>query len=95
MRRGEESCRGTGLQRLESLGLPWEPHDASWEDNYRQVVAFRARHGHCNVSAHSTEDLRLGQWLSTQRQFKKRGILSPDRAARLEALGVVWALRKK
>ena len=38
------------------------------------------------------ENPSLGMWLSKQRTIKKKNKLSPERIARLEALGVVWDL---
>ena len=49
--------------------------------------------GHCNVPARYPENEQLGTWLDVVRQSRKRGKLSPDRIARLEALGIAWEVR--
>jgi hypothetical protein len=51
---------------------------------------FKTHEGHCDVSQDYPDNPSLGQWLSNQRQSKRRGTLSRDRIHRLEALGVVW-----
>ena len=39
-------------------------------------------------------DRKLGAWLDVQRRRQREGRLAADRAARLDALGVVWTLRE-
>ena len=34
--------------------------------------------------------MKLGIWLSNQKQDRKNGALAPDRLQKLEALGVIW-----
>ena len=78
------------VRRLTDLGLTWDVNDAIWEQMAQALAGFKTRHGHCNVPQKYSEDPRLGTWLAVQRRFWKRGALSADRIARLEALGVVW-----
>jgi superfamily II DNA or RNA helicase len=72
---------------LKSLGT-------SWDERYGQLVEFKLREGHCNVPARYPENEQLGTWLDVVRQSRKRGRLSSDRIARLDALGVAWDVRK-
>jgi hypothetical protein len=81
------------IKRLERIGVIWEPREALWEEMFQALVAFREMHGHCNVPARYPENQQLGTWLDGARQSRKRGGLSPDRVARLEALGVAWEVR--
>ena len=80
---------------MEALGVVWDPLDAAWETQFEALEAFKASKGHCNVPYDYPENPSLGTWLSTQRQSKKKNTLSPERIARLEALGVVWELRTR
>jgi hypothetical protein len=69
------------------------PHAvASWEDRFAQLVAFKARFGHCDVHCRWSEDPSFGYWVSTQRRFKKQGLLKPEQIRRLEELGFKWQL---
>ena len=52
------------------------------------LVAFKNNNGHCNVPNAFPENRKLGEWVSTQR--KDRGAVSPERIARLDALGFAW-----
>jgi hypothetical protein len=88
--------------RLTALGLVWEgakahSNEADWEAQLRRLAAYKVKHGDCNVSQGWAEDPRLGRWVSTQREGKRkldRGEPRPgitvERAARLTALGLVW-----
>nr|WP_269779755.1 helicase associated domain-containing protein [Mycobacterium intracellulare] len=81
--------------RLEALpGWVWrESREDLWERLYVALAAYVAEHGHARFpSAHITSDsIRLGQWVNTQRYTYRQGELDADRAARLEALaGWVW-----
>ena len=54
-RQRRDKKRGTLTQarlgRLEALGLKWDPRDASWEERFQALVAFKRRFSHCNGAA--------------------------------------------
>ena len=85
-------------RKLEAIGFAWRGtrrDDAQrWERRYRQLLAFRQRFGHCRVPAKWKEDVPFGHWVDVQRQFRKRGTLSAERIARLDATGFEWHLRR-
>jgi len=80
--------------RLEVVdGWTWDAVDAGWEDGFAHLVVYAAEHGHARVpNAHVTSDgYKLGQWVGVQRRARKKGSLSADREARLEAVaGWLW-----
>jgi len=97
------------VARLEALGVAWDAFAAQWEKNYALLRAFVEREGHANVpQKHEEDGERLGGWLSNQRlRWRARGLseeertakklgtpLSDEEVARLEAVGVVWQLRR-
>ena len=88
------------LQYAARLGDERMALDAAWEDSYRRLEAYHAEHGDCLVPiSYATADGdKLGKWVTTQRQARRKGGLSDERTARLEALGFVWdalELRRK
>jgi len=98
--------REAQLQELVDKGmLCWAmpsiafPDDEKWTMMYNALVQFGTTYGHCNVpySHESTlEDgttAKLGAWLRKQREQKKKGILRPDRNARLQELVDAHMLR--
>jgi len=66
----------------------WTEH---WENGFAALSKFRAREGHCFPSRHHVEGkFSLGAWVSTQRYYLKRKLLSAERKRRLDAIGFVW-----
>jgi len=76
--------------RLEALGFEWDPVTADWEEMFQALVAFKENQGHCGVPDRWSENPQLGTWVSYQRQTFRKGKLSEERVARLEALGFEW-----
>jgi len=65
--------------------------DAPWEVKYDMLREYKRRYGTANVpTAFCSNQVRLGQWLATQRQARRKGTLSDERVAMLEELGVAW-----
>ena len=82
------SCLSPGARR--------EDYDdastTSWEDRYAQLVSFRSKHGHCNVPYKSKEAGELGRWVTTQRTWRRFGLMPLHRQRRLDAISFVWDL---
>ena len=39
------------IHLLEKIGFMWEPFKQKWEEQYDQLVQYKKRYSHCNVSA--------------------------------------------
>ena len=71
----------------------------SWDENYNELVKFKAEHGHCNVTLQDFINgrLTLTHWVKEERKKKKqyddgeRTNLTPDRIARLDKIGFTWS----
>jgi hypothetical protein len=73
--------------------LPPVTLEQLWEEMFTQLVAYKAKHAHCNVPFHCEENPRLGLWVYGQRQNycrKRANRLTPERQKRLEDLGILW-----
>jgi len=78
-------------ERLTSRGVVWDMLAQQWEDMFALLVQYKEREGDCNVpQAHKEDGIKLGSWLSRQRNDKKSGVLDSDLEERLTSLGVVW-----
>ena len=80
--------------RLDALGFNWDPYGSAWEEIFDQLVAYKAKHGDCNVPRGYGPDPQLGTWVQNQRQFRRKGKLSQQQFDRLDALGFIWDPRK-
>jgi|GEM_PF-1654261 len=77
---------------LSELGFSWQigAIQKSWQDRYAELLAFRASHGHCDVSTRDDQNSSLGTWVANQRTNRKRGKLSPAQERLLTEIGFSW-----
>ena len=78
------------IQRLNELGFLWKPNLEKWDSFFSKLVSFKKEHGHCDVR--KSHEASLHQWVTSQRNAKKRGTLSIDRCEKLNSIGFIWAL---
>jgi superfamily II DNA or RNA helicase len=79
-------------------GLPgwtWDRHVDRWEEGFRRLVEYVARHGDaCPPASGTVDSYRLGAWVRMQRISQSKGTLDADRQQRLQDLsGWTWDSR--
>jgi hypothetical protein len=66
MRLKTEGKRSTMTQErqeiLEKLDFVWNTHEATWEDSFAELEAFKQIYGHCNVPSSYMEN-KLSHWV--------------------------------
>ncbi|BBY41780.1 DEAD/DEAH box helicase [Mycolicibacterium celeriflavum] len=69
-----------------------EETSAPWEFWYGLLEQFTNEHGHARVPrGYSSDGYKLDNWVTNQRAFRRRGVLSEERQQRLEQLpGWAW-----
>ncbi|GFH61990.1 hypothetical protein CTEN210_18466 [Chaetoceros tenuissimus] len=88
------------VEKLESIGILWNPNVDIWNDRYKQVKEFKAKNGHCNVPREYAQNKTLGSWVHRQRteySLMKKGLqskMTEDRVEKLENIGFVWSTKK-
>lgn len=92
---------------LNSLGFVFDSHNATWEERFQELVAFRRLYGHTSVpSTHTNHSLSVWvqcqrrQWKVLQERNDGEGDtpalrIKVNRIKRLNQLGFVWEPRKK
>ena len=80
------------------LGLPgwtWDALTAQWEEGFAALLRYVEENGHARVPTSCVVDgFPLGQWVSNQRQSRRRGTLDADRESRLRVLpGWIWKVK--
>jgi len=78
------------ISELDRKGFCWSAGDQRWETMFKELLAFRRRHGHCEVPTNRAKHPELGAWVASQRHWHKRGTLSDDRTRRLDEIGFRW-----
>ncbi|MFD7596298.1 Helicase associated domain protein [Kitasatospora sp. NPDC059812] len=81
---------GKRVERLEALGMVWDPLDAAWEENLAACRVYFDHHGTLAAPRTATAlDKPVGQWLSNQR---RPGVLNgrPDRVEALAGIDPDW-----
>jgi len=81
---------------LDELGLTWQSREVgTWEDRLAEVAAFKAIHGHADMPTVFPENPKLGNFVNAMRTQRKRGTLSAERIAKLDAIGFAWGSSRK
>ncbi|MGW4809350.1 Helicase associated domain protein [Kitasatospora sp. NPDC004272] len=81
---------GKRIERLESIGMVWDPLDAAWEENLAAAREYYRQHRTLAAPRTATAlDKPVGQWLSNQR---RPGALAerPERAEALAEIDPDW-----
>lgn len=77
-------------EKLNAIHFLWDRSghywDERWERMYEALVAFRNKHGHCDVPQKYPANQSLASWVNGQRMKK----LSADKKKKLTALGFSW-----
>jgi hypothetical protein len=80
------------IKLLDQHEFNWNPIDEQFQAYLLAFSRYVAREGHAEVPQSWIEDhLRLGSWMSTLRQGKKK--LDPEELRRVNALGFVWDVK--
>ncbi len=81
-------------QKLESIGMQWESVQArNWMQYYALAKKYYEEHGDLNVNANYTtpDGVKLGVWISGQRQNRKKCVHITDEQIRmLDEIGMSW-----
>src|SRR5262249_41827622 len=80
------------VAQLDTLGFCWDLLAAAWDKNYAELVAYKEVNGHCNVP-YKNGASPLGGWCAHQRMRRKKGDITAEQIAQLEAIGFCWHLR--
>ena len=81
---------------LDKLGMVWNAQSAAWNSQFKDLQAFIAKEGHCQVPLNCTAFPKLGLWIKEQRRHYsllkqgKTSHMTTDRIAQLESIGWSW-----
>ena len=65
---------------------------SAWDRHYKEIKAYKAKFGHCNVPFRRKLYEKLANWVFNQRKEYFSGKLSKERIAKLEDIGFLWEI---
>lgn len=68
--------------------------EANWNSSFEDLQKFKKKMNHCRVPRRYEQNFQLGEWVHTQRQSFRKGILPQKRIDRLNEVGFEWALSR-
>lgn len=74
-------------RKLNDIGFVWDPLDFRWEKQYEQLKIFVKSHGKWKAALSALSGNHLN-WVNTQRQNYKKGLLSDRKINLLTSLGL-------
>jgi predicted helicase len=77
-------------RRLMTLGFSFDQHFANWELMFEALEKYKELNGNVDVPAKFKLNVNLGYWVRTQRLMRKKGILSKNKVAKLNGIGMLW-----
>jgi hypothetical protein len=80
------------MDKLNNIGFIWDLPDYWWDCKYTELVNFKEKFGHCNVSKGIPGYLSLAEWCVKQRKDFKNGEkrLNDQKIGKLNRLGFLW-----
>ncbi len=97
-RKKEGMLSESEVTRLESIGMKWDNRlEASWSRGLAHCEEYAREHGDLEVPVRyvSPDGYRLGAFVNRMRGWyangEKQTVLTPERVAELEALGMHWS----
>ena len=80
------------IRALDALGFVWNRFEDAFNQGLAELATYVAEIGDAYVPHEykTSTGFNLGTWCSARRSDRKRGQLSPERVAALDALGFVW-----
>ena len=95
-RRKDDSLSADQVRLLDEIGFTWQMRERGrWEDRYKELLAFKSEHGHCNVPLAYPPNRKLGGFVNAMRSSKSSGRLRPRRIALLEEAGFLWSVQEQ
>lgn len=76
--------------KLDKLKFNWNPIETQWNLQYKKLLEFRRKNGHCDVPPRYSKDKTLGFWVNAQRRLYKIRTLSKEKIIKLDKLKFNW-----
>lgn len=61
-----------------------------WLERYGQLIAYREKHGHCDIPVRSRELKTLATWVVAQRYERRQKRITDEQIELLDRIGFTW-----
>ncbi len=80
------------IKLLEELGIDWTPIETQWKNLYSLAEQYYKEKGDLLIPNKyvTSNNIKLGRWIGTQRNSYKENTLSKEKIALLEKIGMIW-----
>ena len=91
---GNTRLNSNKIKLLEELGIDWAPIESQWEKIYLLAKQYYEENGNLLIpdTFVTAENIKLGRWIGTQRYNFKEGIISEEKIALLDKIGMIWSV---
>lgn len=91
-RDGDPALTPERIEKLDAIGMSWDPVLVRrWMGYYARAERYYEEHGDLVVpSGYETDGLKLGAWISSQRESYALGRLSDGQVRLLDGIGMSW-----
>ena len=83
------------IEKLESIGMIWEPYEVRWMKKYNLAKEYYLAHGHLCIPVEyiTSCGIKLGMWISSQRQAERGNpnfLMTDKRKKQLNDIDMIW-----
>jgi Helicase associated domain len=83
------------IDKLNSVGFNWSPKLSLWNKNFENLLIFKKKYHHTDVSKTNKDFKLLAHWVSSQRHFFRKGILPQDKIDKLNSIDFIWDRKER
>ncbi|WP_371823820.1 helicase associated domain-containing protein [Lentimicrobium sp. L6] len=81
------------IKAFEEIGFEFPKpleNQKSWDERFEELLAYKDKHGNCQVPVRFKENQQLATWVRTQRRYYKEETITEDKKSKLENIGFIW-----
>ena len=104
LRQNKDGLSQERLKQLEEIGMIWDVYEENWNKNFELAKKYYEHYGDLRIMKnfktsngveYDENGIKLGIWLTDQRQNKKKGVLQEDKFDKLESIGMIWDMNEE
>ena len=78
------------IDLLNSINFVWKEPIDKFDIRVNQLIEYKKKYGNLKVQTRFADFNNLGNWVTTIRKRRKKGLLSEEKIKKLDSLGFIW-----